>query len=213
MASMTLEQFFNPPPKARLMFQAVIDFIGEKADINSLKVQDITDRAGIGKGTAYEYFSSKEELLTLALFFDYGNKIGELKDLLDTKAHFPDKMYCILDWLHDNQSYHATFSHMMQISCGNQDLCQMIRSRIPQDVFDGMNAFLIENVDAVFEQGYQEGYFTETDPVKRRLAFATMITQLILSLEFMPIPKTAFFQMEYGSLRTYAYETMIKILS
>ena len=183
MASMTLEQFFNPPPKARLMFQAVIDFIGEKADINSLKVQDITDRAGIGKGTAYEYFSSKEELLTLALFFDYGNKIGELKD-----------------WLHDNQSYHATFSHMMQISCGNQDLCQMIRSRIPQDVFDGMNAFLIENVDAVFEQGYQEGYFTETDPVKRRMAFAT-------------IPKTAFFQMEYGSLRTYAYETMIKILS
>lgn len=210
---MTLEQFFNPPPKARLMFQAVIDFIGEKADVNSLKVQDITARAGIGKGTAYEYFSSKEELITLALFFDYGNKIAELKELLDTKEHFQDKMYCILDWLHDNQGYHATFSRMIQISSGNQDLCQMIHSRIPQDVFDGMNTYLIENVDAVFEQGYREGMFTETDKVKRRLAFATMITQLILSLDFMPIPKTSFFQMKYSELRSYAFESMIKILS
>lgn len=213
MGSFTLEQFFNPPPKARLLFQAVVDFIGEKVDVNSLKVQDITDRAGIGKGTAYEYFSSKEELITLALFFDYGNKIAELKELIDAKENFQDKMYCVLDWLHDNQGYHATFSRMIQISCGNQDLCQMIHSRIPQELFEAMNAYLLENVDAVFEQGYREGCFTETDKVKRRLGFATMITHLILSLEFMPIPKTSFFQMEYGELRTYAYETLIKILS
>lgn len=210
---MTLEQFFNPPPKARLMFQAVVDFIGEKVDVNSLKVQDITARAGIGKGTAYEYFSSKEELITLALFYDYGNKIAELKELLDTKERFQDKMYCILDWLHDNQSYHATFARMIQISSGNQDLCQMLHSRIPQDVFDGMNTYLLENGDAILEQGYQEGCFTETDAVKRRLAFASMIAQLLLTLDFMPISNTSFFKMEYSGIRSYAYETLIKTLS
>ena len=62
----TLEQFINPPKKARLMFEAVIGYVHEKIDPGSLTVQDITARAGVGKGTAYEYFSSKEELIALA---------------------------------------------------------------------------------------------------------------------------------------------------
>ena len=55
--------------KERLMFQAVIELIEEGMDIYSMKVSDITSRAGVGKGTAYEYFSSKEELIAKALFW------------------------------------------------------------------------------------------------------------------------------------------------
>ena len=52
--------------KELALFQAVIDLIEEDADIHSIKVSDITNRAGIGKGTAYEYFSSKEEMVAKA---------------------------------------------------------------------------------------------------------------------------------------------------
>lgn len=48
----------DPPQKVLALYQAVIEFINEGCDINTLKVADITGRAGIGKGTAYEYFSS-----------------------------------------------------------------------------------------------------------------------------------------------------------
>ena len=41
------------PQKVEMMFQAVIDMLNEGIDINTMKVQDITNRAGIGKGTAY----------------------------------------------------------------------------------------------------------------------------------------------------------------
>ena len=47
--------------KVILMYEAVISLIEEGKDINSIKVVDITSRAGIGKGTAYEYFKSNEE--------------------------------------------------------------------------------------------------------------------------------------------------------
>ena len=57
-----VENMKNPPDKMRLMFEAVSELIRQQRDISTIKVQDITAEAGIGKGTAYEYFSSKEEI-------------------------------------------------------------------------------------------------------------------------------------------------------
>ena len=58
-----IENMKNPPDKMRLMFEAVSELIRQQRDISTIKVQDITTEAGIGKGTAYEYFSSKEEII------------------------------------------------------------------------------------------------------------------------------------------------------
>ena len=209
----TLEQFINPPKKARLMFEAVIGYVHEKIDPGSLTVQDITARAGVGKGTAYEYFSSKEELIALALFFDYGLRILELQELLEKKKNFEEKMLGLLDWLHDNESYHMTFVKMIQISAGDEGVCQMLQTRIPQDVFDGMHSYLMEEGDALMEEGYEQGYFAETDKVKRRLALAGMVVNLVLTLHGDEKKESSFFIMDYKDMRQYAYTTLIKTLS
>ena len=209
----TLEQFINPPKKARLMFEAVIGYVHEKIDPGSLTVQDITARAGVGKGTAYEYFSSKEELIALALFFDYGLRILELQELLEKKKNFEEKMLGLLDWLHDNKSYHMTFVKMIQIRAGDEDVCQMLQTRIPQDVFDGMHSYLMEEGDALMEEGYEQGYFAETDKVKRRLALAGMVVNLVLTLHGDQKKESSFFIMDYKDMRQYAYTTLIKTLS
>ena len=44
-------------PKVKATYQAVILLLMEGADINNLTVSEITGRAGIGKGTAYESVS------------------------------------------------------------------------------------------------------------------------------------------------------------
>ena len=209
----SLEQFINPPKKARLMFEAVIGYVHEKIDPGSLTVQDITARAGVGKGTAYEYFSSKEELIALALFFDYGLRILELQELLEKKKNFEEKMLGLLDWLHDNKSYHMTFVKMIQISAGDEGVCQMLQTRIPQDVFDGMHSYLMEEGDALMEEGYEQGYFAETDKVKRRLALAGMVVNLVLTLHGDEKKESSFFIMDYKDMRQYAYTTLIKTLS
>ena len=55
-----LEDISQVPPKVRQMYGAVIEMLEEGMDASGMRVSAITERAGIGKGTAYEYFDSKE---------------------------------------------------------------------------------------------------------------------------------------------------------
>ena len=66
-----VENMINPPDKMRLMFEAVSELIKEQKEISRITVAEITSKAGIGKGTAYEYFSSKEEIIVNALMYEY----------------------------------------------------------------------------------------------------------------------------------------------
>lgn len=70
------------PEKVLKMYQAVIALIQEGADIANVKVSDITEKAGIGKGTAYDYFGSREEIIVYALLF----YMGELLSAIEEKA-------------------------------------------------------------------------------------------------------------------------------
>lgn len=56
-------------PKVKALYEAVMELAGENVDMRNVKVSDITNRAGIGKGTAYEYFSNKEEIISSALLY------------------------------------------------------------------------------------------------------------------------------------------------
>lgn len=46
---------------------------------------------GIGKGTAYEYFRSKEEIIIQALFYDVGQRIGKIRRLLRQYTNTKDR--------------------------------------------------------------------------------------------------------------------------
>ena len=54
-------------PKVAAMYQAVYDLLLEDVDLGKVKVSDITSKAGIGKGTAYEYFETKEDIIAGAI--------------------------------------------------------------------------------------------------------------------------------------------------
>ena len=47
-------------PKVLALYRGVLELLDEGADVNTIKVSDITAKAGIGKGTAYDYFKSRE---------------------------------------------------------------------------------------------------------------------------------------------------------
>lgn len=206
-----IENFKNPPEKVRLMFQAVTDLLAENANISTLKVKDITDRAGIGKGTAYEYFSSREEMIIMALFYEYGKKIGELEKLVKDAVDFREKMFLLLGWLHAHRKYHMTFVHMVRMSIGNEDLCESLKDRISPEIFAQMRSFMIGEGDRLLEQGYSEKVFTEKDPVKRRMAFAAMLFQVVLT--FGEKQQISFFDMEFDAVCSFAYDSFVKALS
>lgn len=57
-------------PKVKAIYQAIFELLEEGADLNGLTVSEITKKAGIGKGTAYEYFSDKEEMIGRAICYN-----------------------------------------------------------------------------------------------------------------------------------------------
>ena len=53
----------NLPEKKAAVFRAVLKLLRQGRPLGDLKVSEIAEAAGIGKGTVYEYFPSREELL------------------------------------------------------------------------------------------------------------------------------------------------------
>ena len=208
---LTIDIFCNPPEKVRRMYEAVSDLVRERTNISTIKVQDITERAGIGKGTAYQYFSSREEIIIMALFYEYGAKLDEVRKMMERISRFHDKINHIFDWLYENQDYNHSFMHIIRAATGSfgEKVCQ--KEKMPRVLLDGMNQFLFSVGDEIMEQGYREGAFTETDVTKRRLAFAAMLFQMILS--FHDKKENPHFGMDYQEAREFAYQTLIKSLS
>ncbi len=71
-----METVEETPAKVLLMYQAVRRLVGEGVALGDIRVSSITELAGIGKGTAYEYFETKEEILACAFIF-YVNRLAE----------------------------------------------------------------------------------------------------------------------------------------
>ncbi len=95
-------------PKVEAIYNAVISLLIEGKKLEKMKVSDITERAGIGKGTAYEYFKSREEIIAGALVYhrekwsrllienmekhdSFMGKISYLFNLIDTYASEENK--------------------------------------------------------------------------------------------------------------------------
>lgn len=83
-------------PKEKAIYQAVLTLFEEGADLNSLTVAEITGKAGIGKGTAYEYFSDKEEMIAKALFYNARQICLRIYERLKKEKSLYDKMNLIL---------------------------------------------------------------------------------------------------------------------
>lgn len=83
-------------PKEKAVYKAVIELFTEGADLNSLTVSEITAKAGIGKGTAYEYFSDKEEMIAKAFFYNIEFFCESLYRGINKEKNLYDKMNGIL---------------------------------------------------------------------------------------------------------------------
>lgn len=110
-----LQEFFNLSfPKVISMYDAVGELISQGMDLNDITVLDITKKAGIGKGTAYDYFSSKEEIIAKALLYHIQREIQVLVHGIGEKDNLHDKIYTLLNNIEAN---YGSRSNWMQYLC------------------------------------------------------------------------------------------------
>lgn len=80
-------------PKEILVFKGFNKLIEEGASINNIRVSDIAKAAGIGKGTVYEYFKSKEEVIAKSIFYEMQMEFISILEKSDKAVGFKEKCY------------------------------------------------------------------------------------------------------------------------
>lgn len=80
-------------PKEILVFKGFNKLIEDGASINNIRVSDIAKAAGIGKGTVYEYFKTKEEVIAKSIFYEMQVEFMSILEKSDRAVGFKEKCY------------------------------------------------------------------------------------------------------------------------
>ena len=79
-------------------------------------MSDITKRAGIGKGTAYDYFSCKEEIIAGAIIYDAQTQGVESWEKLENIPGFEEKIHYCYRWVVDCMQEQRAFARFLFLS-------------------------------------------------------------------------------------------------
>lgn len=103
------------PPKVKAMYEAVLDLFASGRELGSLKVSEITSKAGIGKGTAYEYFSSKEEMIVGAIEYEATRHFYKIMDLIESGESFREIIFKGMDMMEASNQRYGGFTLLEKI--------------------------------------------------------------------------------------------------
>jgi len=109
------------------LYEAALRLIARGVNPAAMKVQQIADEAGIGKGTVYEYFASKEEILHGMALHCFDTEIARFAALLEPCTTLQGLEEAVLAYLQD-------------LSGSRMGTYQVIASSVgPQNTPEGMD--------------------------------------------------------------------------
>jgi len=147
--------------KRREIIEAAIAVIS-RTGIHRTKIKDIADEAGVGKGTIYEYFSSKQELfLELSKHF-YEQYVMNQKKALDSVTDPEDQLRTLVASTFEQAATWAELIYLfvdmwseMDRGSEQDNLRQMI---------DGIFKQMVKMISEYIREGQRRGVFKSFDP-------------------------------------------------
>ena len=204
-----MKKVFEPSEKVQKMYQAIAAFVEEKRDLSTVRVSEITSRAGIGKGTAYEYFSSKEEIIVHATIWLCGQQMEQMVNGISGVQGFQNKFFFLLEWIETHKEYNDLILKAMKGSF--QGDCEKMKDCVPKELAEQVREYIAGQINGLMEQGYQEGLFTEQNVEKRIIVFFGTLMQY--GFGNMNCAEGIQSSMSKRELREFAYECMVKALN
>lgn len=83
--------------KKRALLESTLSLLRLGADPHEMTVAEIASSAGIGKGTVYEYFKSKESLISAAMYYNLRLLSDRTASAIQKQAHFDGKLNALFD--------------------------------------------------------------------------------------------------------------------
>ena len=137
-------------PKVVATYRAVIDLLREGANVNSLTVSEITGRAGIGKGTVYDYFSNKDDMIAGALFYEIDSSCQDLYKQIKQKETLYDKMNIILTRMEEQVTEISCFVRVLHLMMDHSAIGCKLREMIKNKDADQM--LIVDLIQRMLEE-------------------------------------------------------------
>lgn len=195
-------------PKVIAMYEAVNELMKEGQNLYTLKVSDITARAGIGKGTAYEYFETKEELISKAVFYQMAAGMHRMLSKIEKKEKFRDKIDMLLSDIEENLEQRRLLTRYLCYY--TQGLFQGTDFISEIQRCSGANQQVGRFMEHMLAAAVKEGLIPEGQPI--HFAANAILTQAMgymLYLEKM----TGAEEIKKEDMKKFVYNNIIKILS
>lgn len=151
------------PQKVVRLYGAVLELVEEGADIGSMKVSQITERAGIGKGTAYDYFDTREEIIVHALVFFMEDAAGRLEQEIWEKENFTGRIELFMDFIDRQAEKGACLLCLVNLVFGASDQGQLFRKLLEER--RKKEACLLSLTRRIVEKGIADGEIRKDLPV------------------------------------------------
>ena len=143
------------PKKVLAIYGAVGRLIDAGRDLEKITVSEITREAGIGKGTAYEYFGSKEEIISRAVCFLMHQTMLQITTGLEEAETLHEQLDLILEWtekgLYANIIYDFLKLQMNQTK-GAEEMHKLV-----EEMTAARDRFINQITEVLLKTGIHEG--------------------------------------------------------
>lgn len=172
------------PPKEIAIYRAVMELMEAGADLSGVKVSDIARRAGIGKGTVYEYFESKQQVIARTLLYCVHTEIRSAWALIEREKGFEAKCRAMLRMVARGPEQRFSLGGLMSDN-GLQDLKSMLGAHWA--AVEANRPLINEMMTALLAVGVEEGVLsTRSDSVTAQMALFGTVAGLLCYLKTHP---------------------------
>ena len=143
----------SPQDKKTAVLEAVISLVMEGKSLEALTVSETAARAGIGKGTVYEYFPSKEAMTAAAVCYYMRRELTALQGLIPLDRGFRIAAESSMTIVAEAVQSRLSFFHMVSgFSC-----FEMKRCLEGQEPAEEIRNVVQEQIRRILALGAEEG--------------------------------------------------------
>jgi AcrR family transcriptional regulator len=193
--------------KEIMIFNGVTKLLNQGIRLHTIKVADIAEAAAIGKGTIYDYFKSKEEIIEKSIIYSFNMEIIKAYEKINAVDGFKNKCYAIFSLIENNER-DCSPAGLLMSDLSLSDFSKLLkkhhgaardRERITRDA-----------ISELVTLGIQEGVIKEqADKEYQLTVFLSVILGYINSMSYKGEEKADSFEVE----RARAYTLLIKGLN
>ena len=142
-------------PKRKAILEAALRMLDREQNTAAITVARIAQEAGVGKGTVYEYFRSKEEILLQSLFY-YLDQLSQQLEDLNLDGGFREGFDHLMGCLQRLSEQCITLARSVVLG----KAAQVCPSDVPEDWQERIgqtNKLVVGQFDNLAKQGVKEG--------------------------------------------------------